>query len=41
MDLFELFIAGGPVMGLMLLGSLATAAIMIDRFLFIAMQIKV
>ena len=34
MDLFELFIAGGPVMGLMLLGSLATAAIMIDRFLF-------
>ena len=34
MDLFKLFIAGGPVMGLMLLGSLATAAIMIDRFLF-------
>lgn len=34
MDLFELFIAGGPVMGLMLLGSLATTAIMIDRFLF-------
>lgn len=34
MDLFELFIAGGPVMGLMLLGSLATAAITIDRFLF-------
>ena len=34
MDLFKLFIAGGPVMGLMLLESLATAAIMIDRFLF-------
>ena len=34
MDLFKLFIAGGPVMGLMLSGSLATAAIMIDRFLF-------
>lgn len=34
MDLFKLFIAGGPVMGLMLWGSLATAAIMIDRFLF-------
>lgn len=34
MDLFKLFIAGGPVMGLMLLGSLATAAIMIGRFLF-------
>ena len=34
MDLFKLFIAGGSVMGLMLLGSLATAAIMIDRFLF-------
>lgn len=33
MDLIELCKAGGPIMGLMLLGSLATAAIMIDRFL--------